>query len=121
MRRAMCELMYPKPQKKKKRKNHPAPIVETYPGICYLCAKEEGNWNYQYTECHHVVFGGGGRTRSEENGLKVYLCRRHHKEGKDAVHNCRATRERLCAYLQEAYEQDHTREEWMNIAYKNYL
>ena len=30
-------------------------------------------------------------------------------------------RERLCAYLQEAYEQDHTREEWMNIAYKNYL
>ena len=54
-------------------------------------------------------------------GLKVYLCRRHHKEGKDAVHNCRATRERLCAYLQEAYEQDHTREEWMNIAYKNYL
>ena len=65
MRRAMCELMYPKPQKKKKRKHHPAPIVETYPGICYLCAKEEGNWNYQYTECHHVVFGGGGRTRSE--------------------------------------------------------
>jgi len=56
MRRAMCELMYPKPQKKKKRKHHPAPIVETYPGICYLCAKEEGNWNYQYTECHHVVF-----------------------------------------------------------------
>ena len=82
MRRAMCELMYPKPQKKKKRKHHPAPIVETYPGICYLCAKEEGNWNYQYTECHHVVFGGGGRTRSEENGLKVYLCRRHHKEEK---------------------------------------
>lgn len=81
MRRAMCELMYPKPQKKKKRKHHPAPIVETYPGICYLCAKE----------------------------------------GKDAVHNCRATRERLCAYLQEAYEQDHTREEWMRIAYKNYL
>ena len=46
MRRAMCELMYPpNPQKKKKRKHHPAPIVETYPGICYLCAKEEGDWN----------------------------------------------------------------------------
>lgn len=116
-------LMFPKTMgmKKKKRQKHPKPIVATEPGICYLCAREGGNYTYQCTECHHVVFGGGGRKRSEGAGIKVYLCRRHHKEGKDAVHNCRATRERLCAYLQEAYEQDHTREEWMNIAYKNYL
>lgn len=117
----MCELMFPKPQKKRKVKRHKKPIVPTRPGICYLCAREEGNYKEQYTELHHVVFGGGGRARSEENGLKVYLCLRHHRTGKDAVHNCRETRERLCAYMQEAYEQDHTREEWMRIAYKNYL
>lgn len=102
-------------------KHHPRPILQTRPGICYLCAREEGNYKEQYTELHHVVFGGGGRVRSEENGLKVYLCLRHHRTGKDAVHNCRKTRERLCAYMQEAYEQNHTREEWMRIAYKNYI
>ena len=68
-------LMFPKTMgmKKKKRQKHPKPIVATEPGICYLCAREEGNYTYQCTECHHVVFGGGGRKRSEGAGIKVYL------------------------------------------------
>lgn len=84
----MCELMFPKPTRKKKRKHHPAPIVDTVKGECFLC-RLEGIRRQQYTEEHHVFYGGGLRKVSEENGFKVYLCRDHHKDGPRAVHNCR--------------------------------
>ena len=45
----MCELMFPKPTKKKKRKHHPAPIVDTVKGECFLC-RLEGIRRQQYTE-----------------------------------------------------------------------
>nr|WP_288891109.1 hypothetical protein [uncultured Blautia sp.] len=40
---------------------------------------------YLYLEAHHV-FGGANRKKSEEYGLKVYLCLEHHREGPEAVH-----------------------------------
>ena len=76
----MCELMFPKPTRKKKRKHHPAPIVDTVKGECFLC-RMEGIRRQQYTEEHHVFYGGGLRQVSEEHGFKVYLCRDHHKDG----------------------------------------
>ena len=33
-------LMFPKPEKKKKRKRHARPIVPTMPGECFLCAAD---------------------------------------------------------------------------------
>lgn len=74
----MCELMFPKPTRKKKRKHHPAPIVDTVKGECFLC-RLEGIRRQQYTEEHHVFYGGGLRQVSEENGFKVYLCRDWHE------------------------------------------
>lgn len=62
----MCELMFPKPTRKKKRKHHPAPIVDTVKGECFLC-RMEGIRRQQYTEEHHVFYGGGLRQVSEEN------------------------------------------------------
>lgn len=62
----MCELMFPKPTRKKKRKCHPAPIVDTVKGECFLC-RLEGIRRQQYTEEHHVFYGGGLRQVSEEN------------------------------------------------------
>lgn len=58
---------------------------------CYLCAKLEGfEWNTRDLEEHHIFYGPF-RTASERHGLKVWLCRRHHKGDhtgtKDAVHN----------------------------------
>mgnify|MGYP000164079747 CR=1 FL=1 len=76
----MCELMFPKPTRKKKRKHHPAPIVDTVKGECFLC-RLEGIRRQQYTEEHHVFYGGGLRQVSEENGFKAYLCPAHHKDG----------------------------------------
>lgn len=116
----MCELMFPKPTRKKKRKHHPAPIVDTVKGECFLC-RMEGIRRQQYTEEHHVFYGGGLRQVSEEHGFKVYLCRDHHKDGPKAVHNCRETRERLCRILQKKYEETHTREEFRALGIKNYL
>ena len=57
---------------------------------------------------------------SEAEGLKVYLCEQHHKSGKEAVHNCRKTRELLCEIAQREYEKSHTRKDWMKISKKNY-
>lgn len=50
----MCELMFPKPTRKKKRKHHPAPIVDAVKGECFLC-RMEGIRRQQYTEEHHVL------------------------------------------------------------------
>ena len=51
----MCELMFPKPTKKKKRKHHPAPIVDTVKGECFLC-RLEGIRRQQYPEEHHESY-----------------------------------------------------------------
>lgn len=116
----MCELMFPKPTKKKKRKHHPAPIVDTAAGGCLpVCTGSIRR--QQYTEEHHVFYGGGLRQVSEEHGFKVYLCRDHHKDGPRAVHNCRETRELLCRIFQAKYEETHTREEFERLIGRNYL
>lgn len=115
------DMKFPKARKKKKRIRHPESILNTEKGVCYLCANLYGDYRQQYTEEHHVLFGSGMRTLSEAEGLKVYLCESHHKSGKEAVHNCRKTRELLCRIAQREYEKSHTRKEWMKISKKNYL
>lgn len=44
-----------------------------------------------------------------------------YQTGQQAVHNNREIRELLCEIAQIEYEVDHTHEEWMRIAGKNYL
>ena len=115
------DMAFPKPKKKKKRISHPKSILNTEKGVCYLCANLYGDYRQQYTEEHHVLFGSGMRILSEAEGLKVYLCEPHHKSGKEAVHNCRKTRELLCEIAQREYERSHTRKDWLKISKKNYL
>lgn len=115
------DMAFPKPGKKKKRKKHKKSILPTQKHICYLCARLYGDYRYQYTEEHHILFGSGMRQQAEEHGIKVDLCWRHHEEGPEAVHNNREMRELLCRIAQEEYEKDHTREEWMEFSKKNYL
>lgn len=67
----MCELMFPKPTRKKKRKHHPAPIVDTVKGECFLC-RLEGIRRQQYTEEHHVFYGGGLRQVIAGQVYQVY-------------------------------------------------
>lgn len=115
------DMAFPKSTRKKRRKHHKKSILKTQKGICFLCALLYDDYSPQYTEDHHILFGSGQRELSEADGLKVYLCRAHHKDGPEAVHNNRETRELLCRMAQKEYEQTHTREEWEARYKKNYL
>jgi hypothetical protein len=115
------DMAFPKLACKKKRKSHKKSILKSGKGVCYLCSILYGDSSKQYTEEHHIMFGSGQRELSEADGLKVNLCRNHHKEGPEAVHNNREMRELLCRIAQTEYEQTHTREEWKARYKKNYL
>mgnify|MGYP000455510323 FL=1 len=89
------DMAFPKLVSKKKRKSHKKSILKSRKGVCYLCLILYDDSSKQYTEEHHIMFGSGQRELSEADGLKVDLCRNHHKEGPEAVHNNRETRELL--------------------------
>lgn len=115
------DMKFPKPGKKKKIKKHKKSIMKTEKGTCFICARLYNDYRHKQTEEHHVVFGEGLRPRSEAEGLKVYLCLKHHREGPEAVHGNREMREELCRIAQEEYEKTHTRSEWRKTFGKNYL
>ena len=95
------DMAFPKTGKKKKRKIHKKSILNSQKGICYLCARLNGDYSVKQTEEHHILFGAGQRAISEENGLKVDLCIEHHRTGQQAVHNSHADPV-LCKRLEEA-------------------
>lgn len=67
---------------------------------CYLCGR---NGAVDPLEWHHVC-GGPNRRISDRDGLLVRLCGdRCHRNGKHAVHRCKATAERLKAEGQRAW------------------
>lgn len=121
MSRDYSGLMYPKQGRKKKRKKHKKSILKSQKGVCYLCAMLYDDYSVKYTEEHHIMYGSGRRTDSEAEGIKVHLCKYHHLEGKEAVHNNQEMRELLCRKAQEEFEKTNTREEWMRIFGRNYL
>ena len=84
------DMAFPKTGKKKKRKIHKKSILNSQKGICYLCARLNGDYSVKQTEEHHILFGAGQRAISEENGLKVDLCIEHHRTGQHGEnHLCR--------------------------------
>lgn len=46
---------------------------------CLIC----GNPN---TERHHLIYGNANRQLSDQDGLYVELCKKHHTGGADSVH-----------------------------------
>lgn len=117
----MC-LMYPKVQKKKKKRmKHPKSIIQEKDGRCYLCMMLDGNYRkHRFIDEHHI-FGGPNRKHSEENGLKVYLCPDHHTMGQLAIHRCPEIMNLLHRIGQREYEKEHTRQQFIEIFGKNYL
>ena len=96
---------------------------------CYLCRKDAealgyiGELTSEGLDKHHVIYGTANRKLSDQTGLWVYLCKRHHNEdhGPFAVHFNRHIREDLCRDAERAYLRDHSFEEWMSLFMKNYL
>lgn len=108
-------LKFPKGTKKKKRRSHPASILGSRKGRCYLCGR------YTQTEEHHI-FGGPNRALSEEYGLKVYLCLECHQFGPHAVHRDPAVMDELHKMGQEAFENEvGSREKFRKIFGRSWL
>lgn len=80
-------------------------------GFCEICGQ------YGERDTHHI-FNGAYRTKSEEYGATVEICRRCH----NAVHNNIAIRHRLKAKWQEKIQKEHnlTDEQFINLFGKNY-
>lgn len=64
-------MMYPKPQRKKKRKKHKASILHCKDGTCYLCMKLKGDYRRYPVVHEHHIYDGPNRQNSEAEGLKV--------------------------------------------------
>ena len=96
---------------------------------CYLCRKDADALGYmgeltsEGLDKHHVIYGTANRRLSDQTGLWVYLCKKHHNEdhGAFAVHFNRSVREELCRDAQRAYMRTHSFEEWMTTFGRNYL
>ena len=56
--------------------------------ICFICQYFEDfrNASHRETEKHHIFHGTANRSLADKDGLYVYLCPEHHREGHDAVH-----------------------------------
>jgi hypothetical protein len=81
---------------------------------CYICLQLHGDDSTKYDlEEHHVIYGFGRRKLSEKYGLKVMLCRRHHRGdingSRDAVHGWASTEDIwLKRQAQRAWEKKNT-------------
>lgn len=81
---------------------------------CYLCGRET------CLERHHIFAGVANRKWSERLGLWVFLCADCHRGTDGAQYNHEVNR-RLKMDAQNAFEQSHSRAEWMRAIGKNYL
>lgn len=92
-------------------------ILQNNTDSCFFCGA------YDWTETHHIFNGNPNRKISDKHGFTVRLCARCHRVGKDSVHNARNTGKDLFLKqeCQKAYEENHTREEFIALIGKNYL
>lgn len=81
---------------------------------CFLCGSTCN------LELHHIMHGTANRRLATLYGLTCWLCRNHHT-GKFGVHTHSDLNRQLQMTAQNAFEQTHTRQEWMKIFGKNYL
>lgn len=107
--------------KSKRRKKHHKSILQSKKGMCYLCMKLKNDLRYHDVLHEHHIFGGPNRPVSEAEGFKVYLCLAHHLDGPEAVHNNHGNMRLLQRDAQRAYEETHTREQFMSLIGRNYL
>lgn len=118
----MSGLMYPKPGKAKKKKKHGKSIMQNQTcKQCFLCMLMDSDYREKPVHDHHIFYGNGRRPISEAHGFKVNLCLRHHNAGKESVHENKNYDRILKRMCQQAYEMEHSHEEFMEIFNENFL
>ena len=83
--------------------------------ICLVCRTT------QDIHVHHVFFGTANRKKSEEHGLKVYLCGRHHNMSNAGVHYNKTLDIKIKQLAQRKFEETHSRAEFMREFGRNWL
>ena len=84
---------------------------------CFICGKQTG------LHSHHI-FPGSRRKKSEEHGLKVWLCMEHHTGDNDSVHmNPNNGYDLFLKQTAQQYYEEHigTREQFREEFGKSYL
>ena len=113
-------MMYPKKPSKKKRQKHKDSILQTRDGRCYICMKNGSDRHWPILHKHHA-FLGANRKIAETEGLYVFLCPDHHEFGTDAVHRNYEILREIQRDAQRAYEENHSRQQFMKLFGRNYL
>lgn len=85
-------------------------IVQNDLTRCYLCNKKT------QLDRHHI-YNGGLRNISDRNGFWVMVCRICHRK----IHDTPKLAFQLKQECQYKYEESYSREEFMQLARKNYL
>lgn len=91
-------------------------------GTCWLCIKLHGDYSRKSVlHEHHAIGGTANRRKSEEYGLKVYLCPPHHINGlsQEAVHGNTEIRRYVEAAAQEAFEENFPDKDFRAVFGKN--
>ena len=87
---------------------------EEWEAVCYRC-KRGGRMDF-----HHILNGSKYlRRASEEIGAWVWLCPQCHR-WLHSTGDGEKYQKQLKAFVQEMYELEHSRKEWMSITHKNY-
>jgi len=81
---------------------------------CYVCGS---------TMVHkHHVFNGANRTKSEKEGLYIYLCPFHHNTGgQECIHENQVFDLSVKQFAQKKYEELNGHDKFMYLFRKNYL
>lgn len=102
---------------KKRKGSHRSSILTGTDKYCYVTGRTEG------LDKHHIYHGNGLRAISDKHGFWVYLWQPLHIAGLDGLHahpNTGLDLE-LKQDCQRAFEQTHSRAEFMAIIGRNYL
>lgn len=111
----------PKKRKKKRYKKVPSIMQHKDDKRCYLCMLLENNYDeHSYTEEHHVIYGDEHWV-SDAKGLRVNLCRRHHRQSPVAVHENQENADLLKRIAQQKFMEAYPDEKWHDYVEKNYL
>lgn len=82
---------------------------------CWFCGRTEP------LHLHHVFYGTGLRSISDQYGLTVWLCPKHHNMSNDGVHMNRERDLELKQYAQQKFEKEYSHELFMERIGRNYL
>ena len=121
-KKLQCNRVAPVQRKKRKKyKKVPSIMQHKDDKRCYLCMILDNEFReHAYTEEHHVIFGDE-KWVSDAKGLRVNLCRKHHRESPVAVHSNQEHAELLKRIAQQKFMEAYPDEKWHDYVEKNYL